>query len=397
MKMYTANPKGRIAAVVAAATVIVLSARGETAAGRVSLNRSSFNPSLGESVSITVRTPPASRVSIVVLDRDGYATRWLAKAQETSDTYTATWNGRDGEGAVVADEAYSFKVDVVSASGTWTYFPAASTPKTYPVQAKHYSRRNASLMYDLPAPARIHAQAGSAAIDANTKTYNGPVLKTLVNREPRPAGAIVESWNGLDESGAIYVPDLAQFVAAILATELPENAVIAFGNRSRSFLDMAAARRGASLLPAAKAHSHQHHHGLNALEDVSPSLTITPLGGVWNEQAKAWIVEGDTVRLRVALSGQTAPYVRRHPAKIVTFVDYVQQSEQAVHDPAQTISVRLGDRQGRAQVVSINWQSEYGPLAPNSIRVMRAAGQAAHGSRRNASGVAPERPEEESQ
>jgi hypothetical protein len=370
MKVPAGQSKSRILLLIAT-TLIALSTRRAAAENSVLLDRNAFNPSLGETVVITVKTPTASRVSIAVLDRDGYVTRWLAKDELSEASHVATWNGRDDEGAVVPDEAYSFKVDVTSSAGKWTYFPAASAPKTFPVQARHYSRRDAALMYELPAAARIHAQAGSAAIDAATKKYDGPVLKTLVNREPRPAGAIVESWNGFDESGAIYVPDLPQFVTAILAAELPENAVIAFGNKSRAFLDVAAGRHGTSLLPPAKEHSHAQHHGLASLEDVSPALVVTPLNGAWDEKARAWMIQGDPVRLSVRLEGQTAPYIARQPGKIIVFVDYVQALEQIVRTPNETIELQLGVEPGRPHVVSVNWQSDYGPLSPNSIRVMR--------------------------
>jgi len=245
---------------------------------RITVDRQSFNPSLGETVNVTVRASTRSRVSVAVIDRDGFVTRWLTKDAPTKDVHVASWDGRDAAGAIVADEAYSFKVDVVSPDGAWAYFPAADAPKTYAVQARHYSRQNAALMYDLPYAARVHAQAGSAILDAKTALYHGPVLKTLVNREPRPASAIVESWNGLDESGAIYIPDLPHFVTAVLATDLPENSVIAFGNRSRTFLDVAAKRTGISLLPTQKEPRHQHHRGLPALEDVSPALSVTAVG-----------------------------------------------------------------------------------------------------------------------
>lgn len=341
-------------------------------AKRVSLNRHTFNPSHGEAVAITVITPSESRISVAVLDRDGHVTRSLAKDQPASGAYTATWNGRDDAGGIVADEAYSFKIDVVSSGDRWSYFPGAGVPKSYPVQAKRYSRSNAALMYELPGPARIHAQAGSATIDQKTKAYDGPVLKTLVNREPRAAGAIVESWNGLDESGRIYVPDLPHFVTAILATELPENSVIAFGNRGRSFLDVAAGRRGTSLLPASKLHSHEHHHGLATLEDVSPSLVITPLNATWNEYQKAWVVAGDALSVELRLAGPTAANVARQPGKIISFLDYSQQSERPFRVSSRPMTSRVSVPAGGARIVTINWQSDYGPLAANSLRVMRA-------------------------
>ena len=354
------------------AILIAAPSRGASATPGVSLDRYTFNPSSGERISLKVTTPPEARVSVAVLDRDGYVARWLATEHKASGTYVLTWDGRDADGSVVANEAYSFKVDVVSPSARWTYFPAANPTKTHTVQAKHYSRRNAALMYDLPSSCRIHAQAGSAKVGDAKASRAGVVLKTLVNREPRPAGAIVESWNGLDESGTIYVPDLPHFVTAILATELPENAVIAYGNRTRTFLDTAVSRRGISLLPPPRDGTHTHHHGLPALSDTSPSLVVIPLNGTWNAQQRAWVVEGDTVLLSVRLDGPTAGLVARQPGKIIAFVDYTQQSERTVRKGAATIATRLGVLSGGPHVVSINWQSDHGPLAANSIRVITA-------------------------
>lgn len=352
------------------AAAIAAAAHAQT----VSVDRVSFNPSLSETVAITVRTPQPSRVSIAVLDRDGFVTRTLASDAASTGTYVANWNGRDATGEVVADEAYSFKVDVASAAGHWTYFPATATPKSHAVQARRYSRQNASLLYDLPKAARVHAQAGSAARDSKTNEYDGPVLKTLVNREPRPAGAIVESWNGFDESGAVYIPDLPNFVTAILATELPENAVIAYGNRKRTFLEVAARRTGTSLLPPMKEQSHAHHHGLTALEDASPSLTVTPVGGAWDAQRKSWVVQGNKARMTIRLDGPTAERVARQPGRLIVFVDYVQKLERRVRKATETIEIPLGSRPA---VVSINWQSDYGPLAANTVRVTSSRSTAA--------------------
>lgn len=356
--------------------VIVSPAFGHsTAALPVAVSKTSFNPSLGETVSIQLTLLTNAHVAISVLDRDGYVTRQLTNEPRQSGAHLFTWDGRDAEGCIVADEAYSFKVDVTSPTGHWSYFPAAKGAKTYAVQAKHYSRRNAALMYDLPSSSRVHAQAGSARIDAKSSTYDGPVLKTLVNREPRPAGAIVESWNGLDESGDIYVPDLRNFVTAILATELPENSVITYGNKSRTFADVATKRSGTSLLPApgpATTASHDHHRGLTALEDVSPVLLIEPLNARWDAAMKAWQVSGAHIRVSVTLAGPSAHYVARQPGKIVTFVDYSERARRALNTrAAKDIAIEL-PRDG-AHVISINWQSDYGPVAANSIRVVRQA------------------------
>jgi hypothetical protein len=363
------------------AGVVALCAGARLFASTVLVEPSTFNPSAGERVTITVRTPPASHVSAMVLDRDGYPTRTLVTDASAEGKYVITWDGRDSAGSVVADEAYSFKIDVRSATEQWTYFPAANPRKTFAVQAKHYDRRNAALLYDLPAAARVHAQAGSAELNEKTKTYHGPVLKTLVNREPRPAGAVVESWSGFDESRQIYVPDLPHFVTAILATELPENAVIAFGNRSRDFLTVAASRSASSLLPKHDAAEAEHHSGLETLEDISPQLSVETVNGYWDEGRRSWLVGEAPARLRLKLKGPTAATVARQTARVVVFVDYVQHSEIAVKPGSDVMTIPLPRLPAGSHVVSINWQSTRGPLAANSVRI---AGPAAAEHRRTA-------------
>ena len=349
--------------------------------GRVTVTPSSFNPSLGQKVGITVTTPSEARISVQVLDRDGYLVRTLQERTATAaGSETLQWDGRNDAGTIVTDEAYSFKAMMVTPRETLTYFPAAHPAKSFAVQADHYNRHSAALMYELPVAARIHAQAGSAALNEKNG-YDGPVLKTLVNREPRPAGKIVESWNGLDESGRLYVPDVPNFVTAILATPLPENAVIAYGNRTKTFLDIVPARTGTSLLPAHPANASGHHTGLSTLEDVSPALTITPIGAQWDEKRQSWNFERGTAVLKVELSGPTAATVSRHPARIVVFVDYVRKLEFPVRRKQETIRIPRHLLTGDPRFVTVNWQSTRGPLAANTVRVCAGRSEAHHATR----------------
>ncbi|HEX8409999.1 MAG TPA: FlgD immunoglobulin-like domain containing protein [Thermoanaerobaculia bacterium] len=337
----------------------------------VRVTPATFNPTAGQNVVVAVHAASDARLFVHVLDRDGYAVRALADDQPVAaGTHLVPWDGRDSTGEVVADEAYSFRVVLETREGILTYLPAAQPAKTSIVSADQYSRRNGALMYELAAPSRVHAQAGSAALNGKTKTYDGPVLKTLVNREPRPAGRIVESWNGLDETGALYVPDVPNFVTAILATELPENSVIAYGNTGHKFVDVVAKRTGVSLLP----HSHtpaQHHAGLTTLEDVSPTLTITPTNARWDTERKAWVVRGRAAEMSVELTGPTAAAVARQPGRIVVFVDFARQFEVRVRSTRERIRLRTDGMTGSGpRLVTVNWQSDRGPLATNSVRML---------------------------
>jgi hypothetical protein len=54
----------------------------------------------------------------------------------------------------------------------------------------------------------------------------------LAANEPRAAGAVIQQWNGFDETGSVYIPDLGGFTCWVETIELPENAIITVGNRT---------------------------------------------------------------------------------------------------------------------------------------------------------------------
>jgi hypothetical protein len=213
----------------------------------VNVDRRSLNVAAAESATITIGFGQAGRASVVIVDRDGYPVRVLLDAQPASGSVTLHWDGRDDSGRFVADEAYSLKIDWRGPGGTDTYFPANEPAAMSAIEVRSYDRRAATLAYNLSRPSRVHIRAGTAAVDPKTKKLVGPVMKTLVNREPRVSGTIADHWNGYDESGRIFVPDLEDFVVAIAATPLPENSIIKLDNRQRRFVDTLSLRRGASL------------------------------------------------------------------------------------------------------------------------------------------------------
>jgi hypothetical protein len=350
------------------------------AAGRpirsVNVDRQSLNVAAAESATVTIDFGQAGRASVVIVDRDGYPVRTLANAQPASGSVALHWDGRDDSGRLVADEAYSLKIDWRGPGGTDTYFPANAPAAMSAIEVRSYDRRAATLAYNLSRASRVHIQAGTAAVDPTTKKLVGPVMKTLVNREPRVSGTVAEHWNGYDESGGIFVPDLEDFVVAIAATPLPENSIVTFGNRQRRFVDTLSTRRGASLFTNRQ--HREHHFGLPTADDVSPALVIEPLNAAWSAADRAWIKSGTgALRLRLRLKGPTAAAFERHPATIERFVD-----GRAIGTPSRKTSAVVEvpvDASGSVRRVSINWNSDWGPVAANTIQVRvggheRAAG-----------------------
>jgi hypothetical protein len=334
----------------------------------VSIEKSTMNPSLGESVALSVRLAKPGSLAVRVIDRDGFPVRTLVDDNDASEGLRQiSWDGRDGEGRTVPDEAYSFRVDWFRGAERETYFPADIPSHLTSVDAEYYAAHTATIVYTLPVASRVHLQAGVASRNAKTGELDGPVMKTVVNREPRASGRIAEAWNGFDESGTVKVSDLRQFVLAVAVMPLPENSVITYGNRQRTFAESASTRRGASLFTQRRKESH--HGGLSVLEDISPAMRIEPLNASWSEGRRAWIFSGRSLRLRVTLSGPSAATFAAQKGTLEQFVDgkQVARSNRPTRLPA-IIEMRVPTSAGLCNV-TLNWQSEFGAVAADTVRV----------------------------
>ena len=348
----------RSTAALAIVVFAVAAPLGASQVGNVAVSRPFFNPSLGEHITVAFTLAEAGRVDVLIVDRDGFPVRQLAQKRSLpAGKVTLEWDGRDRSGQVVADEAWSLKIDADTASGTSTYFPAdAPPPQMVSVDADSYSPAASILRYTLPVASRVHMQAGSSAGTAHGPSTDGAVMKTIVDRAPRAAGAVIEQWNGLDESGTIRVSDQPNFVVGIAATPLPENSIITIGDRSKTFLQMALTRRGKSLFTSHPM-SHAHHVGLTALDDHSPSLRVA-----------AGHVRGSKLPLTVSVEGPTASrFLLQHPTLFV-FVDGKLLLKTPADRQSMSVSVPWHGAAGD-HVVVVNWQSEFGPVAANALRI----------------------------
>lgn len=353
------------------ALIVLLAAyaEAESVINDIRISRNFFNPSIGEKIEIEFEAATKGSLTIQLLDRDGYVTRQLATSKAIdAGKQKLIWDGRNDKGEIVPDEAYSLKIDFRSADGAFTYFPADKRLKEVKAELGYYDRHNKVLNYTLPKPARIHAHAGSATIDPKTKTPIGPVLKTLVNREPRVAGSVIEHWSGFDESGTIYVPELPNFVISISASELPENSIITIGNQSESFLETLKTRNGNSLFRTSGS-DHSHHLDLSTDRDISPALKLIPLNAVWSAEERVWIVKNRLLKLKVQLEGPSAEHFSKLPAGLGIFVNDQEVWKTSRPNSSFLVDIPISQTLQGIHYVAVNWTSKFGPLVVNAMRI----------------------------
>ncbi len=335
----------------------------------VSVSQPFFNPTIGQKIRIDLEAGTAGSLTIGILDRDGYLVRKLVSGHPVQAGKVGfDWDGRDDLGQVVPDEAYSLSIELEDGGIASVYLPGNRPGEKLRIESYSYDRPSATLSYRLSQPARVHVQAGVAKKDSKTGLFEGPVLKTLVNREPRPGGAVVENWNGLDESGSFYVPDLSDFNVGIAATSLPENALIAYGNKERTFLSVAAGRSGATFFTY-RVEDRHHHNGLTTLEDVSPRLKANVLNATWSAAERTWSTNQRELRVSVSLEGPSSEAFAGEPAEVQIFVD--GKKVRQISSPRSGLTAQLSrpSKGSGSNVIAINWISAYGPVAVDAFRL----------------------------
>ncbi len=194
----------------------------------VSVQPWTVNPAAGQEVEIAYVLAEAARVTLTLYgpNQERIATVVDGEPRDAG-RQRETWDGRDGDGEVVPDEAYYPVVEAESERGPGRYDPLGhSGGERVNPRDIHFSSRDGLISYVLPKASRVLVRAG---LD------EGPMLTTLVNWEPRGPGLSTDRWKGRDQQGVrsfIRHPDT---LVILQAYALPENTIIAVGNRERSY------------------------------------------------------------------------------------------------------------------------------------------------------------------
>src|SRR5204863_9980169 len=126
------------------------------------VDRSTLNIAAHENVTMTVDFAKSGIASVLVLDRDGFAVRALASAEQVRGTTSFTWNGRDDRGRLVADEAYSFRTAWHGRGVVDVYDAGEACAHVSAIAVGSFDRRTGSLPCTVPAPSAVPGAGGAA-------------------------------------------------------------------------------------------------------------------------------------------------------------------------------------------------------------------------------------------
>lgn len=129
------------------------------------------------------------------------------------------WDGRDDEGRPLPGGAYIYTIEAASEGGERAVYDPADATGGNPLEVRKpiLDMEKKEVSYVMPKAGRVRIRAG---------IQKGPLLRTLIDWEPREAGRNAEPWDGTDESGLIDLFKIPERELFIFAYSLPDNSII---------------------------------------------------------------------------------------------------------------------------------------------------------------------------
>lgn len=193
--------------------------------------KASFAPARNEAftIPITISDPGKIKdikVEIRSSDDDLVRTLKLSEFKPGTKKYLLKWDGRDSSKAFVPDEAYHPVLVVTDTSNKTERIDLRSSSGGEEVYDFEKNIRPGVIEYTLPVASRVLVRAG---------IKNGPMLRTVIDWEPRTSGFHAERWNGRDLDDVIAIEQNPGVGYLIIGYQLPERTIITYGNARETF------------------------------------------------------------------------------------------------------------------------------------------------------------------
>jgi flagellar hook assembly protein FlgD len=172
-------------------------------------------------INYTITT--AANVTVTITSTDDNPIRTLLNhAAQAAGPHSVQWNGRTESGMPAADGVYLFVIEAENETDYAVYDPGVVT---VPEVTEFYGEtpfqppsQTCPIHSTITADAMVRIRIGLA---------NGPLLRTLVDWEPRAAGQHTDVWDGRDESGNV-VP-AGEYLVGIWADGWAANGILVIG------------------------------------------------------------------------------------------------------------------------------------------------------------------------
>lgn len=283
----------------------------------VSTSKSSFNPGHKEKVTLSYSLLKPAKVTVNVYDPDlGLIKIVAGDALMEPGKQTFIWDGKDMDGNIVPDEAYFFTIVAEDKTGLKEiYDPTCfSGGAEHDITAAHIDPQHHTINYTMPELGRVMIRMG---------IQGGPLMNQLVDWKPRVKGAITEYWNGKDIDNLVDIYNNPKFKLIVAYFSLPDNSVIAFGNKSTDFLAYKRSITSERPLKPKRETSVtglSTHYALPRTMDYTPGIDIQFMNAQGKDENGLPVLNKKTL-VKVVLNEKDKAIFQRHQFEICFFLD----------------------------------------------------------------------------
>jgi hypothetical protein len=276
----------------------------------------SFDPARGESTAIRFELSEPAQVALEIYDVRGLEVRRIAQSETLpAGAHELRWDGRDERGRSVPAEAYVYTLAATGAAGASALWDLADRTggETLRAEAVHWDPQAGEIDYILPERGRARIRIGLED--------DGPLLATVIDWVPRPAGPQHTPWNGKDASGVLDLAHHPKLAISVEAFALPQNALLVGPPPARvEFIaDLAQATPRRRAEASGPRHMHDFAHLPAETRGDFPLDLELPATLPHDESGRPLVAEAIPVKIQVA--PEVATHLLEQRFEAVFFVD----------------------------------------------------------------------------
>ena len=287
-----------------------------------------FSPSRQQIFNIPFKLNEAAQVDIQIYTCDGNLVRELSSGKTLDPGgHLLKWDGKDHEGEIVPDEAYTLVLHAGNKAQTSIIDPREESGGEVEKTLATVITEEGKIVYTLSKLSRVQIRAG---------IVDGPMLRSLVSWQPRPAGKNIHQWNGFDADKIINLFSIENYGVSVTAFNLPDYTILTTGNSSIGYPEYYKKKKWTfTPVPLEKQQLERNNKGLSPhyylwrVTDKDPRLTIILPDSIKKSEGELPILQNnEPIPVKVTMAAEDEQFMAETKYEVSFFVDFEFRSEE---------------------------------------------------------------------
>lgn len=329
---------------------------------KIALDRPTFDPSKGETVTLSFEINRQANVQVIIYDRLGREVRRFDMPTLEAGGHSVKWDGRRTDNERAQGNVFLYTIEASDNRGRrFVYNPAKKSggQLTKPLEFS-CDRKTGKMEYVLPKNCMLRLRAG---------LKNGMLARTIFDWQPFTAGRHKYEWDGKDETGTMSLLNHPELDLNLTPYALPANIVIVtdpvpFESTEKS----GELQAGAKFDPWAKKGKY-FHYGHDPRKCHEPRFAVSFPGPKKMNEESVPIVSGVTP-LRVKLDPRDEQHLIRTRFEVMVYVDGIFLFEMEEGTSPFTFNWKTKGLKKGPHVVTVNVMGYDGHIGVVSRKVI---------------------------